>query len=176
MQEKIISTERLYDGRIVKLELHEVELPNGQHSKREVVRHSGAVAVIALDRDGQVLMVRQFRLPAGQVLLEIPAGTLNPGEDLALAAARELQEETGYKPGKLEAMGGLYVAPGYTTEYIHLFLATDLSHAPLSPDADEFVELVRYSMKDALGLIDNGSIIDGKSISGLLRAARHLGL
>lgn len=176
MQEKIISTETLYEGRIVKLELHDVELPNGQRSKREVVRHSGAVAIVALDREGLVLMVRQYRLPAAQILLEIPAGTLNINEDPLTAAGRELQEETGYKPGRLEPMGGLYVAPGYTTEYIHLFLATDLQEAPLAQDEDEFVEMTRYSMKEVLALIDSGHIVDGKTISGVLRAARKLGL
>lgn len=174
MQETIISTRSIYDGRIVKLDLHEVELPNGEHSQREVIRHSGAVAVVALDGDN-VLLVRQFRLPAAKVLLEIPAGTLEPGEDPLACAERELQEETGYKPGGLEAMGGFFVAPGYTSEFIHLFIATQLSESRLRGDADEFIETVRLSFSDALALIEKGEIVDGKTITGLLRAARHLG-
>lgn len=174
MQETIISTRSIYDGRIVKLDLHEVELPNGEHSQREVIRHSGAVAVVALDGDS-VLLVRQFRLPAGKVLLEIPAGTLEPGEDPLACAERELQEETGYKPGHLEAMGGFFVAPGYTSEFIHLFIATNLSESRLRGDADEFIETQRLSFSDALALIEKGEIVDGKTITGLLRAARHLG-
>ncbi|MBC7871599.1 MAG: NUDIX hydrolase [Chitinophagaceae bacterium] len=176
MEEKIVSTQQIYDGRIVKLELHEVELPNGQHSKREIVRHPGAVAIIALDKNGDVLMVRQFRLAAGKVLLEIPAGTLNPNEAPIDCAVRELQEETGYKPGKIEPIGGIFVAPGYTTEFIHLFMATDLTESKLSLDDDEFIELDHVSMKDALAWIETGAIIDGKTISGLLRAARKLGV
>ncbi len=176
MEEKILSTQQIYNGRIVKLELHEVELPNGQHSKRELVRHPGAVAIVALDKNGDVLMVRQFRLAAGKVLLEIPAGTLNPDEAPLDCAVRELQEETGYKPGEIEPMGGIFVAPGYTTEFIHLFMATDLIESKLALDEDEFIELDRVSMKDALARIETGEIIDGKTISGLLRAARKLGV
>ncbi len=176
MEEKILSTQQIYNGRIVKLELHEVELPNGQHSKRELVRHPGAVAIVALDKNGDVLMVRQFRLAAGKVLLEIPAGTLNPDEAPLDCAVRELQEETGYKPGEIEPMGGIFVAPGYTTEFIHLFMATDLIESKLALDEDEFIELDRVSMKDALTRIESGEIIDGKTISGLLRAARKLGV
>lgn len=176
MEEKILSTQQIYNGRIVRLELHEVELPNGQHSQRELVRHPGAVAIVALDKNGDVLMVRQFRLAAGKVLLEIPAGTLNPEEVPLDCAVRELQEETGYKPGKIEPMGGIFVAPGYTTEFIHLFMATDLIESKLALDEDEFIELERVSMKDALAQIESGEIIDGKTISGLLRAARKLGI
>jgi ADP-ribose pyrophosphatase len=175
MQEKIISTQTLYDGRIVKLDLHEVELPNGQHSKREIVRHPGAVAVVAFDPEGKVLLVRQYRTAAGKVLLEIPAGTLNPDEPPLDCAVRELQEETGYKPGKVESLGGIYTAPGYTTEFIHLFLATDLSESRLQADDDEFIEVVRLPLSEALGLIEQGEIVDAKTTSGLLLASRKMG-
>jgi ADP-ribose pyrophosphatase len=176
MEEKILSTQQIYNGRIVNLELHDVELPNGEHSKRELVRHPGAVAIVALDKNGDVLMVRQFRLAAGKILLEIPAGTLNPDEAPLDCAVRELQEETGYKPGKIEPMGGIFVAPGYTTEFIHLFMATELIESKLDLDEDEFIELHHVSLKDALAQIESGEIIDGKTISGLLRAARKLGV
>lgn len=174
MYEKIISTERIFEGHIVKLVVHQVELPNGKHSQREIVNHNGAVAIIALDDDDNLLMIRQFRLAAEQVLLEIPAGTLEIGEDPDECAIRELREETGYRPGKIERVGGWFMAPGYTTEYIHLYIATDLVHDPISADDDEFIELERVSFDEALARLDRGEIINSTAVAGLLRSARHL--
>jgi len=176
VNEKVIKTQSIYEGRVVKLALLDVELPDGKHSKRELVRHPGAVAIVALDAEQNVLLVRQFRIAAGKVLCEIPAGTLEPGEAPLICAERELQEETGYRPGKIEAMGGLYVAPGYTTEYIHLFLATELHESRLDADADEFIEVDRVPLRDAVAMIERGDIVDGKSIAGLLRVARMRGV
>jgi ADP-ribose pyrophosphatase len=176
MEEIILSSEEIYNGRVVKLALHQVRLPNGEEAKREVVRHPGAVAIVAFDANGDVLLVRQFRLAAGKILSEIPAGTLNPGEDPLECAIRELQEETGYKPGKIEALGGIYVAPGYTTEYIHLFLATDLIESKLAQDIDEFLEVDHVPFKDALAMIERGDMPDGKSNVALLRVARRMGV
>lgn len=178
MEETIVTTRKIYSGRVVKLDIHEVRLPNGAHSIREQVRHPGAVAIVALDADERVLLVRQYRLPAGQTLLELPAGTLNRETEEAPqeAAVRELREETGYQPGHLEALGGFFAAPGYTTEYIHLFLARDLSEAPLEQDIDEFIELVRMPLPEAIRAVETGAIVDGKTIVGLLTVARRLGL
>lgn len=176
MEEIIVHSESLYDGRLVKLDKHTVRLPDGEQSYREVVRHPGAVAIVAIDADQQVLMVRQFRLAAGQVMLEIPAGTLEPGEAPDVCAARELREETGQRPLNLEALGGIFVAPGYTTEYIHIFYTTAFEDAPLQQDADEFVELVRVPLVEAVDMIDRGEISDAKTITGLLRVARRLGV
>jgi ADP-ribose pyrophosphatase len=176
MQETIISSEDIFNGRVVHLLLHKVKLQDGSESKREVVKHPGAVAIVALDNQRNVLLVRQFRLPAGQVLHEIPAGTLEENEVPEACAIRELQEEIGYKPGKMEGLGGFYTAPGYTTEYIHLFLANDLTESHLELDADEFIEVERVSFAEALAMIERGEIVDGKTILGLLRVARHLGL
>lgn len=176
MEETIISSRHIYSGRVVNLDIHEVRLPNGEHSKREQVRHPGAVAIVALDDDRNVLLVKQFRLPAQRVLMEIPAGTLNPDEPPADCAIRELQEETGYKPALIEPIGGMFVAPGYTTEYIHLFMATSLSESRLAMDSDEFIEVERMPLGKALQLIERGEIVDGKSIVGLLRVARRLGV
>jgi ADP-ribose pyrophosphatase len=175
MQEKVTHTQTLYDGRIVRLDLVDVTLPDGKPARRELVRHPGAVAIVAVDGD-DVLLVRQYRLAADRIMLEIPAGTLRPEEAPLDCADRELQEETGYRPGKLEPLGGIFVAPGYTTEFIHLFLATQLSESRLPLDDDEFVEVERVSIKAALRQIDQGAIIDGKTVSGLLMAARRLGL
>ncbi|NDJ60244.1 MAG: NUDIX hydrolase [Chloroflexi bacterium] len=176
MEETTVNTTEIYAGRIVNLVVLDVALPDGAPAKRELVRHPGAVAIIAVDADLQVLLVRQFRIAAGVVLREIPAGTLEPGEAPLICAERELREETGYRPGKLEPMGGIYVAPGYTTEYIHLFYATDLSEDPLAQDADEFIEVDRVPFTEALAMIERGDIVDGKSITGLLRVARRLNL
>jgi ADP-ribose pyrophosphatase len=176
MREEIIHTTQIYAGHVVKLAVHDVRLPDGKTSRREVVRHSGAAAIIALDNEQNVLLVKQFRLPAGQALYEIPAGTLEPDEAPEVCAIRELQEETGYKPGKIESLGGFFPAPGYTTEFIHLFWAADLQESRLSADADEFLEVQRLPLAEALAMIERGDIIDSKSIIGLLRVGRKLGV
>jgi ADP-ribose pyrophosphatase len=174
--ETIIRTESIYEGRVVRLALLDVQLPDGKLAKRELVRHPGAVAIVALDAAQHLLLVRQFRIAAGQVLLEIPAGTLEPDESPLACAERELQEETGFRPGSLESIGGIYVAPGYTSEFIHLYYATDLTASRLDGDADEFIEVERVPLTEALAMIERGDIIDGKSIAGILRVARKLGV
>ncbi len=176
MEETILHREEIYSGRVVNLSVATVRLPNGGESRRELVKHPGAVAIVALDADQNVLLVRQFRLAAGKILLEIPAGTLKPGEPPETCAFRELQEETGYLPGKLEAIGGVYPAPGYTTEYIHLYLATDLSESRLAMDDDEFIEVERIPLNAALAMIDRDELTDAKSITALLKVARRLGV
>ncbi len=176
MEEKILATQDIFKGRIVNLKVHDVDLPNGQQSKREIIYHQGAVAIVALDEAYNVLLVKQFRLAAGQVTLEIPAGLLEPDEDPLAAVGRELQEETGYRPLNLQSLGGVYVAPGYTTEYIHLYYATAYEYAPLQQDDDEFVESVKMPMTQALQLIETGEIIEAKTIVALLRVARYLQL
>lgn len=176
MQETIIHSEEVYHGKLVRLFVHDVTLANGAPSRREMIQHPGAAAIVPLDEAGNVLLVRQFRLAANRVMLEIPAGTLEPDEDPLDCAIRELQEETGYKPGHIEMIGGLFVAPGYTTEYIRLFLATGLTPSSLQHDEDEHIEVERVPLSEALALIERGDIIDGKSISGLLRVARRLGV
>jgi ADP-ribose pyrophosphatase len=173
MQEITLKTDRIYDGHIVKLDVLDVRSPDGAVRKRELVRHPGAVALVALDETGKVLLVRQFRVAAGRVLVEIPAGTLDPDETPEVCAMRELQEETGFKPGQLEYLGGFFVAPGYTTEYIHLYLATELSESRLPGDDDEFIEVERVPLAEALAMIERGEIVDGKSIIGLLRVAHR---
>ncbi|MFN8528080.1 MAG: NUDIX hydrolase [Anaerolineae bacterium] len=176
MDETILHTEEIYSGKVVHLAVLDVRLQNGKTGKRELIKHAGAVAIVALDEQQNVLLVRQYRIAAGRVLTEIPAGTLNPGEPPLLCAERELQEETGYKPGKLEALGGVFPAPGYTTEFIHLFMATDLTESRLQMDDDEFIEVDRIPLRDAITMIERGEIIDAKSVSGLLKTARRLGI
>jgi len=173
MEESVIASELIYDGRIVHLYRETVRLPNGQSVTREVVKHAGAVAIVPLDEAGNVIFVRQYRLPARQSLLEVPAGTLEPGEEPLACAQRELQEETGYKAATFVPLGGIYTAPGYTSEFIHLFLATGLTESRLAPDEDEFLQVVRLPLSDALKLIRTGEIADGKSVSALLLADAH---
>jgi ADP-ribose pyrophosphatase len=176
VEEAVLQREDIYRGRVVNLSVLDVRLPNGGQAKRELIEHPGAVAIVALDDADHVLLVRQYRLAAARVMLEIPAGTLKPDEDPAVCAERELQEEVGKRPGKLERIGGIYVAPGYTTEFIHLFLATDLQESRLNMDDDEFIEVERVPLANAITMIERGDIIDGKSISALLIAARRLGI
>ncbi len=176
MNEQSMAKQVIYDGRVIHVEVHEIALSNGSRAKRELVRHPGAVAIVPLEPDQRVVLVEQFRFAAGRVLLEIPAGTLEGGEDPDVCAERELREETGLRPGSLQKLGGIYVAPGYTTEFIHLYLARDLIHDPLVMDADEDIRTVRMPLAEALTKIETGEIIDGKSVTALLRVARLLGV
>lgn len=173
--ETVVKSEPAYLGKLVKLYVDTVELPNGETSIREIVRHPGAVAMVPLLDDERVVLVRQYRLGAEQITLEIPAGTLHPGEDPTIAAARELQEEAGYKPGTLTRLGGEFTAPGYTSEFIHLYLATDLEPARLAMDEDEFLEPVIMPLDEALQRVETGAITDGKTMLALLLTARRLG-
>ena len=175
LEETVLSSEPVYLGKLIDLYTEQVELPDGGTSMREIVRHPGAVAMVPLTANDEVILVRQYRLAARRILLEIPAGTLDPGEDPLTAAARELQEEIGCRPGKLEPLGGEFTAPGYTTEYIHLYLATDLEASTLAMDDDEFLEIVRLPLAEALRQVEAGEIVDGKTIIGLLLTARRLG-
>lgn len=166
-EEKTISSQDIFKGRIVKLRVDTVSLPDGRESTREVIEHAGAVAIVALDKDGQIVMVRQYRKPVEQVLLEIPAGTMEPNEEPLLCAQRELREETGYSAGNWQKILSYYSAPGFTDEQLHLYLATDLSDGEVEPDEDEFVETVYLPLEQAYKLIFEGQIKDGKSIIGI---------
>ena len=174
LTEKKISSELIYAGRVVNLYLDTAQLPNGKTATREVVQHSGAVAIVPVDSNQNIVMVRQYRYPTGRILLEIPAGTLHEGEAPEHCAERELQEEIGYKPGHLEKIGAVYLAPGYSSEYIHLFIATDLQESRLEMDEDEFIEVDRLSLAEALLRIQRGEIADAKTISALLLAKDRL--
>jgi ADP-ribose pyrophosphatase len=170
LSERLIGSDLIHDGKVVHLYVDTVQLPNGSLTRRETVRHSGAVAIVPLDRDGKVILVRQYRHATGRALLEIPAGTLDKGEDPDQCAIRELQEETGYKPGKLHKIGGIFVAPGYSTEFIHLYLATDLTASRLAMDEDEFIEVQHVPLPDVLNRIQSGEIPDAKTICALFLA------
>lgn len=172
---KVITTSTVYLGRLFNVDLSELEMGDGVHALREIIVHPGAVCMIPVTGDGRLLLVTQYRHAAGKRLLELPAGTLEPGEEPAAAAERELQEEVGFRPGKLEPMGGLFVAPGYTTEYIHLFLCTELEPSVLPGDDDEDIEVCGMSVEEALAAIESGEICDAKSVIGVLRYAAVVG-
>lgn len=165
--------EFVYDGRIVKLHIKTVQLPSGKTATREVIDHAGAVAIVPIMDDGRVMLIQQYRHAVGKVLFEIPAGTLEPNEDPNVAANRELREEIGYAARTLNYIGGIYVAPGYTTEFIHLYIARDLIYDPLAADDDEFIETRPMLMAEALQYIADGTIQDAKSVVGLLRASQQ---
>lgn len=178
MKETITNTEKIFDGRIIHLAVHDVMLPNGKSSKREIIHHGGAVAIVVTDADQRVLLVQQFRLPANKVMWEIPAGTLETDEDPETCAIRELQEETGYKPkqNSLKKLGGIHPAPGYTTEFIHIYWTQEFVESKLELDEDEFVEAAWKPFTEALDMIVSGEITDSKTIAGILRVARELNL
>lgn len=154
----------------MKLEVERVRLPNGSVSDVEIVRHSGAVAVVALDESGDVLLVRQYRHVTGDWLLEIPAGKLEPGEDPLECVSRELEEETGYRPGSVEPLGWIWATPGFSDEKIHLYLASGLEAGRQSLEEDEVLSVVRMPWRKALEAARDGTISDGKSVCALLRA------
>jgi ADP-ribose pyrophosphatase len=157
----------------VRLRVDTVKTPGGREAKREIVEHDDCIAIIAIDEGDNVLLVRQFRKPVEGELLEIPAGGIDPGEDPEAAACRELREETGYLPRKIERLGGFYSAPGYSTEYLYLYLATDLIPSQLFAEDTEDISLVRMSLSQIPELITTGGIRDAKSIAGLLTYLEH---
>ena len=166
--EKTIASQQIYQGRAVNIRVDTVEKAGGRKTTREVVEHSDCIAVVALDEQDKVLLVRQFRHPVDRSLLEIPAGGIDPGEEPIDAVRRELQEEIGYFPREIDKLGGFYATPGYGTEYLHCFVATDLVPARLVAEDTEDIELVRISRDDIPQLIASGEICDAKSIAALL--------
>jgi ADP-ribose diphosphatase len=180
LREKLISSEVLRKSRILEFRVDTIETPDGRRSTRDIAAHPGAVAIVAIDGQDRVLMVRQWRHAIGGPLLEIPAGTLDRHpdgslEDHAVAAARELEEETGARATDWRYLGSFYTAPGFTSELMHLYVATGLSTAHedgLHPDEDEHLELEPVPFTDALSMAMRGDIHDAKSMVGLLMAAR----
>ena len=169
---RLLSSETVYEGRLFNVDLDRIEMDGGVIAHRETLRHPGAVAMVPVTADGKLLLVTQYRHAAGRRLLELPAGTLEKGEEPIAAVARELPEEVGHRPGRIEPLGGFYVAPGYTTEYIHLFVCTELEESRLDGDEDEDIEVEVLSTSEALAAIESGEICDAKSVIGILRWVR----
>lgn len=182
LAETVIERRTLHRGRYMTFETDRIVRGDGLESRRDIVVHPGAVAILPLDAQGRLLCVRQFRVAAGGAMLEIPAGTLDVSEDGAIedpeaAAHRELEEETGYRAGSMERLGGFWSAPGFSTEYLTLYLATDLRPAyenRLSPDEEERLELARIDWRDAVAAVEAGLVEDAKSVAGILWLARRL--
>ena len=171
-----VASERIYNGRVINLRVDTVALPGGQHYKREIVEHRGAVAIAAVDGEGDVLLVRQFRKAAGRQLLELPAGTLEPGEDPLRCAGRELEEETGFRACQWERVAAFYTSPGFSTELLHLYVARGLEAGQAANEADEHLQLVKMPLAEARRLIETGKICDAKTIVGILLAGEHLAI
>ena len=177
LEERVVASRVIHEGGYLQFRVDTVERADGSRAERDVVGHPGAVAIVAIDDADRVLLVRQFRLPAGGILLEIPAGTLDVDHDTGEieepdgAARRELEEETGYRARSWRRLASFWTAPGFASELMHLYLATDLEAAHeggLGPDEDERLELEPRSFAAAIDALESGEIADAKSIAGLL--------
>jgi len=166
--EKRLSSQQIYHGRGINVRVDTVEKPSGRKTTREVIEHSECVVVVPIDDQNNILLVRQYRYSVGKFLLEIPAGGIEPGEEPIDCVRRELQEEIGYLPRKIDKLGGFYAIPGYGTEYLYCYLATDLVPSRLVAEDTEGIELVRVPQNQTPQLIASGEICDAKSIAALL--------
>jgi len=169
---RVVNSRPVHAGRVLQIRVDEVEMPNGTVTAREVVHHPGAVAMVPVRNDGHLLLVTQYRHAMGARLLEIPAGTLEPGEDPLLAAGRELREEVGFRAGRMDYVGRFYVAPGYCDELLHLYICRDLEVDSLDADDDEDIEVEAMTLDEALEAIADERIVDAKSIIGILQWSR----
>jgi ADP-ribose pyrophosphatase len=171
-----LQSQPIYQGRAFSVRKDQVRLPDGAETALDIVEHSGAVTILPIDSEGQVWFVRQYRHAAGIEMLELPAGTLEPGEAPENCAHREIREEIGMGAGKLHKIGTFYLAPGYSTEFMHIFLATDLSPAPLEGDIDEFLSVECFSLAQIPTLIQTGAIADAKTLATFQLAEPYLAL
>ena len=169
-----VSSRRVYTGRVISLDIDEVRFPDGTIGELEMIRHSGASAVVPLldvqNADPEVVLIRQYRYAANGYVYEIPAGRLNPDELPEKCAERELREETGYSAGRLRQLTTIYTTPGFTDEQIHIFVAEDLTNGVATPEANEFMELHEMPLSRAIAMIHAGEIVDAKTAIGLLLA------
>lgn len=173
-----LATRRIYTGRVVNLDVDTVQFPDGSAGELEMIRHSGAAAVVPIASDPTaadpiLLLIRQFRHAAGGMLWEIPAGRLDPGEPPEACARRELLEEAGVTAGRLERLTTIWTTPGFTDEAIHLFLASDLRGGTVAREHDEFIEVVTKPLSEVLEMIRSGEVCDAKTVVGILYAAGY---
>lgn len=174
-EEKTVDTKQIFDGKVVKLRVEDVTLPNGAAAKRELIAHPGGAGMIAVDEDKNVLMVRQYRIAARQMMLEIPAGKLEYGEDPQECAEREITEETGYQAGKVVKLGSYYATPGYCEEVLSLYLGTELTWRGQNLDEGEFLQVEKFKLDDLYDMVMNNEIVDAKTAIAILKAKAILG-
>lgn len=172
--ETTIDTKEIYDGRIIHVKEDTVRLPNGRIEGRELVLHNGGVGIVAIDNERNILMVRQYRKPYEETVLEIPAGKLEKDEAPDLAAARELREETGYKAGKIRFIGKCYPSPGYLSEIIHMYIAEELEFVGQELDAGEVLEVLKIPLSRAVKMVLENEIVDAKTQVAILKADKIL--
>lgn len=172
MREKTLSQKYYFQGNIMSARLDQVKLPNGKTAPREICEHLGGVGVLPIDKDGNIILVRQYRYPYDELTLEIPAGKLDhgEGEDIEACGMRELKEETGCTAGRIVPLGCIYPSPGFLTEVVHMFAALDLTEGEMQPDEDEFVEVVRLPLAEVEAMVERNEIRDGKTVVALYRA------
>lgn len=171
---ELIKSEILVEGRAFKVRRDTLKTPDHRETRFEIVEHGGSVVILPLDEAGNLLFVRQYRTAVGRDLLELPAGTRHDSEPFEACAAREIREETGMQAAQLQKLGEFYLVPGYSTEYMAAFLATELKENPLPADYDEFLELEKIPCKQAIRMAERGEIQDAKSLAALLLARSHL--
>jgi ADP-ribose pyrophosphatase len=163
----VTASEPIFHGHAFKVRIDSVRAPDGKVRKVEIVDHPGAAMLVPVDADGRLHFVRQYRHPSLEVLLELPAGTLDPDEDPLDCARRECREETGMAPAGLKRLGGFFLSPGYSTEYLHVYLATGLTEAPLPADEDEDLRVERLTLEQAEALARSGELHDAKTLAAL---------
>ena len=171
---ELLKSETLLQGRAFKIRRDTLKTPDGRETKFDIVEHGGSVVIVPVDADGNILFVRQYRHAAGMDMLELPAGTRDGDEPFEECAAREIREETGMEAGKLIHVGSFYLAPSYSTEYMGVFLATDLKHNPLEADDDEFLTVEKMSLQDTMALVKSGQMLDAKTLAALMLAKSTL--
>ncbi|MCQ2473398.1 MAG: NUDIX hydrolase [Saccharofermentans sp.] len=174
--EKTISSEKKFEGKVFEVEVKTITTPEGRESHREIVKHNGGASVLPIDDEGNCYLVKQFRSPFEEVMMEAPAGKIEKGEDPYNCASREITEETGFVAGKIESVGSMVATPGYCSEVIHLYIGTELKYEGGAPDLNEYVATVKMPLKEALELADSGKIRDAKTLVLLYKASRRMGI
>jgi ADP-ribose pyrophosphatase len=172
---EILSTESVYEGRVLKVRVDTVRTPDGQTARWDVIEHPGSVSIVPIGADDRVLLVRQYRPAVGETLLEIPAGTLEAGELPQATAHRELREEIGMRAARLRAIGSYFLVPGYSSELMHAYVATGLNPAPLPQDADENISVVAIPFAELVAQVSRGELRDAKTVAAVLLVARYRG-